>query len=1773
MLSSTYHCQTTTPDHYYDFSKVKSINGVNYVFDQITKDDRTAFGFLPERKCPKGSSTWPIQGPDGLQFSQKTDSLRLENSNNLQLTNKFLIAVWVKLPYCQTSSDFCQKRQNSRSMITYYCRQERFFTQTRFDQDALQSTTVSLGVEWQTDKLKFATRINAPSVGSSLNALSFTQHPRYMVVNSTLHNAGWYLLAFSADSSNPGTLIKFSLRIRGGPTNGYDNYLETLNNFAFYDPDSKKSDTYIGAYCQSQSHYQSGSQSTIGRLYIWKSFANVDRDNQFDRFFFRSGNAVLPKCSGLIPCSFCVIGQEQLTTSPADSLTLKCTTEANAADPKKMLLTHWDFDDETNITKYIYDKSGNGFNLMKEPLDDSSSKDVFRIYGQGYMFYGDSYLKSVNNANFYNFPQFTIEAWIRRYQDTFTYPTTNQAAGLFRIVDDTDSTLLEIFIDQEGSGFVIQDLAGQRVKPLAAAKIFLTTNTSDQIDSKSSSLLKYSDTARLKISNKRTMIYKSIKIYSYAQWFDETNNTFSRTCTKVGNQGVCDVCPLDTKKCLSACNQNQYGLNCADCHKFCGHCTGPNITDCVYCNRDGSSINMFHSNAYGNCSCISGYYYNSTTDQCEQCHANCKSCFGQLKSQCFSCQSAKDFHPPYSCVDDCSDDLVVNGTSLGFFERSETINGNSVKFCSKCHPYCKQCYGDMNSDCNTCQPDYYIKATTCYDVCPSGFQANQATKLCEPCHADCKICSGPLKNQCLQCTDSTLYQQNGKCLANCDDGFYPDGNKQCQECNKACAICTSKFASDCTACKSGYYLEWLGTTCKTYCDDGYYPDSLTNQCLMCHYSCGTCTGAGPAMCQVCAPGYLKSGLYCVTECKDSEYIVNGTCRQCDPKCLTCFGISENQCNSCAENLITSQGYFKYESSCLEKCPDGYYQDNLVKICRKCKPECATCLTYDFCTSCIYGPYQLNDGECTYFTCLDNQYRAIKPQLSCFECDSSCKTCQGESEFDCLSCNAEDKFVAQQCLSCNQQPGMTEPIDDSVSGCVEICGDGFNYGSYQCDDGNLINGDGCSSICIIEQGFNCTTGTKFTPSVCMDNKNPTPRISLIASNNYIYIEFDEEVILSEELNTTSLDIKIQGSQGNYKFDWRLGDSYKTAEPLQLIVIETSIYQSLKGNEKEIVIVTFQSSSIYKDPTGNGMNVKPMYAYLNKYDYIDPETKAKLNAAGDTSMLATFGAVAINLAISLVFGGSISAMWTMVNTIQLISLLPLCNVNYPPITLLIFEKMLGSHGESTIIPNFLYDKLIARPGSQVIIEPALNHKFDTYGWQISNFIYLSGRKIIIWTLIIVAYPFVWYMKNKYSDKHKLCKLWVGTEQKFRYTLLLRGVIMSYVSMYLAFVLGIFQMNLTTMENTISAFTAIAFGIILTYLPILLMNILQKNYEKIQSDKFMLSYSTVVKEVDLSHPIRYMYYPVFLLRRAVFSISLVLFAEKPQDQIIFMSMTAIVMMVYVILIKPQKDRVMIILTAYGEGLILFLHIFSSLFLDDNLSEEKSNLYGWLVIVIIGLYILTNWTVIIIITVIQMKQNWKDYKEKKKSQKIKTEEDMEYKKWKKKRQIKKRIDKEIERQSMLDKFEKDQLGQSMNITNNLLSPIPLNKNKSNNSQMSLLNLPDYSYANFRQNSQLIDIDSNNIFNNQALIEQIEEEQLHSRRSNINSKQISIQPKILQKSGEVSKLFQPIDAYQFQSSILNRNESEFPSLTSHSTLNSYIQQRLAEFEENHIYLEVKQAE
>ena len=50
-------------------------------------------------------------------------------------------------------------------------------------------------------------------------------------------------------------------------------------------------------------------------------------------------------------------------------------------------------------------------------------------------------------------------------------------------------------------------------------------------------------------------------------------------------------------------------------------------------------------------------------------------------------------------------------------------------------------------------------------------------------------------------------------------------------------------------------------------------------------------------------------------------------------------------------------------------------------------------------------------------------------------------------------------------------------------CLFYCGDGERESYEGCDDGNVIDGDGCSSTCQVEQNWVCTGGSPTTADTC------------------------------------------------------------------------------------------------------------------------------------------------------------------------------------------------------------------------------------------------------------------------------------------------------------------------------------------------------------------------------------------------------------------------------------------------------------------------------------------------------------------------------------------------------------------------------------------------------------------------------------------------------------------------------------------------------------------
>jgi cysteine-rich repeat protein len=116
-------------------------------------------------------------------------------------------------------------------------------------------------------------------------------------------------------------------------------------------------------------------------------------------------------------------------------------------------------------------------------------------------------------------------------------------------------------------------------------------------------------------------------------------------------------------------------------------------------------------------------------------------------------------------------------------------------------------------------------------------------------------------------------------------------------------------------------------------------------------------------------------------------------------------------------------------------------------------------------------------------------------LSCLKCSEECSECNGPSNLFCMDrCSYSYIKIANssadkvfKCVSCQDITSENEKYQSSFNDkkeyCDEVCGDGFNMGINECDDGNLINKDGCSSTCRVERGYKCRGGSPSQKDLC------------------------------------------------------------------------------------------------------------------------------------------------------------------------------------------------------------------------------------------------------------------------------------------------------------------------------------------------------------------------------------------------------------------------------------------------------------------------------------------------------------------------------------------------------------------------------------------------------------------------------------------------------------------------------------------------------------------
>ena len=244
--------------------------------------------------------------------------------------------------------------------------------------------------------------------------------------------------------------------------------------------------------------------------------------------------------------------------------------------------------------------------------------------------------------------------------------------------------------------------------------------------------------------------------------------------------------------------------------------------------------------------------------------------------------------------------------------------------------------------------------------------------------------------------------------------------------------------------------------------------------------------------------------------------IENYCVKCDNINCTCYNYDVFTCTGCANDaqiFVKSPGIPSCYDSCLQVSGvrDTYY-DKDSKTCEKCDGACGSCWgpTNNECYDCVGKNILSGESSCIEIVCPDGYYLPDDAKTpECLECPETCLTCKSPgTASDCIKCVPDRMMSESLCLPCNLIVGYQYPIRSNI--CTEICGDGIDLERLGCDDGNVRNGDGCSSSCEIERGWECSGGDSETPDTCMYIVNPQPVILKSNSDLKYWIGFSQSM---------------------------------------------------------------------------------------------------------------------------------------------------------------------------------------------------------------------------------------------------------------------------------------------------------------------------------------------------------------------------------------------------------------------------------------------------------------------------------------------------------------------------------------------------------------------------------------------------------------------------------------------------------------------------------------
>ncbi len=574
--------------------------------------------------------------------------------------------------------------------------------------------------------------------------------------------------------------------------------------------------------------------------------------------------------------------------------------------------------------------------------------------------------------------------------------------------------------------------------------------------------------------------------------------TGTGTDTGTGDTGVTDT---GTDTVVDPCE----GLVLCDAEGI--SCDGDTLVDCA-ANADGCLI------ATDTDCTADGQVCDADAGACvddggceDDCDAEGTACDGDSIASCFvGADGCLDIE-----ITVCEDGTCVDGDDGPVCEGA-TDPCEGLELCDEEGTYCEG--GDIIT-CTANDDACIVREVTACDVgteCSDAGDELTCEPLCEDdaaCTEESASCDGTVLNTCvigalgcleLAADDCAVLADGGTCNAEttlCEAPGDPcaDVDPACNPEDAGASRCEGSLYNVCTVDVFG-----CGVVEMTECGDvdgGYCGDTgcevvepgacdeIDAEIVCDEEGALSCGELGPIECQRDADGCLT--LVDAGECGDEEACVDGVCTGgCDDvvECEAASFCDEADLVICG---VVEGCFVEVERSTCDFGCDGAGE---APVCAEGEPceefGCDSAFDVSFCDgSLIYDCLPAPELECDLyeatdcadtegFTCVDGGFVVACEADPC-----------GDGFFDgfigeeCDDFNTED---GDGCSStCTLEEGFDCEIVDGTSVCAAvICGDGIVNDEEGCDDEGTTADDGCDDVCAVEEGYECTG----EPSFCL-----------------------------------------------------------------------------------------------------------------------------------------------------------------------------------------------------------------------------------------------------------------------------------------------------------------------------------------------------------------------------------------------------------------------------------------------------------------------------------------------------------------------------------------------------------------------------------------------------------------------------------------------------------------------------------------------------------------